>query len=62
VAVQDDGLGVRGPVQSPTFVLARTHPNPAGYDKIAATFFTAIRSTLEVSTPALSTASSRRRR
>ena len=25
-----DGLGVRGPVQSPTFVLARTHPNLAG--------------------------------
>ena len=24
------GLGVRGPVQSPTFVLARTHPNLAG--------------------------------
>lgn len=24
-----DGLGVRGPVQSPTFVLARTHPNLA---------------------------------
>ncbi|WP_127794212.1 tRNA (adenosine(37)-N6)-threonylcarbamoyltransferase complex ATPase subunit type 1 TsaE [Agromyces sp. LHK192] len=22
-----DGLGIRGPVQSPTFVLARTHPN-----------------------------------
>lgn len=22
-----EGLGVRGPVQSPTFVLARTHPN-----------------------------------
>ena len=25
-----DGLGVRGPVQSPTFVLARSHPNLAG--------------------------------
>ncbi|MGW4930018.1 tRNA (adenosine(37)-N6)-threonylcarbamoyltransferase complex ATPase subunit type 1 TsaE [Agromyces sp. NPDC004153] len=25
-----EGLGVRGPVQSPTFVLARTHPNLAG--------------------------------
>ena len=25
-----DALGVRGPVQSPTFVLARTHPNLAG--------------------------------
>lgn len=25
-----DGLGVRGPVQSPTFVLARTHPNLVG--------------------------------
>jgi tRNA threonylcarbamoyladenosine biosynthesis protein TsaE len=25
-----DGLGVRGPVQSPTFVLARTHPNLRG--------------------------------
>ena len=25
-----DGLGVRGPVQSPTFVLARTHPNLGG--------------------------------
>jgi tRNA threonylcarbamoyladenosine biosynthesis protein TsaE len=25
-----EGLGVRGPVTSPTFVLARTHPNPAG--------------------------------
>ena len=24
------GLGVRGPVQSPTFVLARTHPSLAG--------------------------------
>jgi tRNA threonylcarbamoyladenosine biosynthesis protein TsaE len=24
------GLGVRGPVQSPTFVLARTHPNLTG--------------------------------
>jgi len=38
------------------------HPNPGGYEKIAATFFTAIRNTLEVSTPALPTASSRRRR
>ncbi|WP_438854129.1 tRNA (adenosine(37)-N6)-threonylcarbamoyltransferase complex ATPase subunit type 1 TsaE [Agromyces sp. M3QZ16-3] len=25
-----DGLGVRGPVQSPTFVLARTHPSLVG--------------------------------
>ncbi|WP_156760623.1 tRNA (adenosine(37)-N6)-threonylcarbamoyltransferase complex ATPase subunit type 1 TsaE [Microbacterium karelineae] len=25
-----DGLGVRGPVQSPTFVLARTHPSLTG--------------------------------
>lgn len=25
-----DGLGVRGPVTSPTFVLARTHPSLAG--------------------------------
>lgn len=25
-----EGLGVRGPVQSPTFVLARTHPSLAG--------------------------------
>jgi tRNA threonylcarbamoyl adenosine modification protein YjeE len=25
-----DALGVRGPVTSPTFVLARTHPAPAG--------------------------------
>ena len=25
-----EGLGVRGPVTSPTFVLARTHPNTAG--------------------------------
>lgn len=25
-----EGLGVRGPVQSPTFVLARTHPNLVG--------------------------------
>jgi tRNA threonylcarbamoyl adenosine modification protein YjeE len=25
-----EGLGVRGPVTSPTFVLARTHPNLAG--------------------------------
>lgn len=25
-----DGLGVRGPVQSPTFVLARTHPSLRG--------------------------------
>ena len=23
-----EGLGVRGPVQSPTFVIARTHPSP----------------------------------
>ena len=25
-----DGLGVRGPVQSPTFVIARTHPSLVG--------------------------------
>ena len=25
-----DGLGVRGPVQSPTFVIARTHPSVVG--------------------------------
>jgi tRNA threonylcarbamoyl adenosine modification protein YjeE len=25
-----EGLGVRGPVQSPTFVIARTHPNLVG--------------------------------
>ena len=25
-----EGLGVRGPVQSPTFVIARTHPSLAG--------------------------------
>ncbi|MGI6878766.1 tRNA (adenosine(37)-N6)-threonylcarbamoyltransferase complex ATPase subunit type 1 TsaE [Microbacterium sp. gxy059] len=25
-----DGLGVRGPVQSPTFVIARTHPSLTG--------------------------------
>jgi tRNA threonylcarbamoyladenosine biosynthesis protein TsaE len=25
-----EGLGVRGPVQSPTFVLARTHPSLVG--------------------------------
>ncbi|NHI17657.1 tRNA (adenosine(37)-N6)-threonylcarbamoyltransferase complex ATPase subunit type 1 TsaE [Microbacterium excoecariae] len=25
-----DGLGVRGPVQSPTFVIARTHPSVTG--------------------------------
>jgi tRNA threonylcarbamoyl adenosine modification protein YjeE len=25
-----EGLGIRGPVQSPTFVLARTHPSLAG--------------------------------
>ncbi|WP_394555029.1 tRNA (adenosine(37)-N6)-threonylcarbamoyltransferase complex ATPase subunit type 1 TsaE [Agromyces sp. MMS24-JH15] len=25
-----DGLGIRGPVQSPTFVLARTHPSLVG--------------------------------
>lgn len=25
-----EGLGIRGPVQSPTFVLARTHPNLVG--------------------------------
>jgi len=25
-----EGLGVRGPVTSPTFVLARTHPNATG--------------------------------
>jgi tRNA threonylcarbamoyl adenosine modification protein YjeE len=29
-----EGLGVRGPVQSPTFVLARTHPSLVGGDPL----------------------------